>query len=109
MLVDTGCNCTIFVSTVVKKSKVTPKHKVPILCVHGDTCLYPTAMVKLVCGNWEKEMEVAVAPNLPVAVLLGIHSLIPEKPTANVGTIDAQSAGAELPNVISGLIAVTWS
>ena len=54
-------------------------------------------------------MEVAVAPNLPVAVLLGIHSLIPEKPTANVATIDAQSAGAELPNVISGLIAVTWS
>ena len=111
MLVDTGCTRTIVASTVVRKSKVTPKNKVPILCVHGDTCLYPTARVKLMCGNWEKEMEVAVAPNLPVAVLLGsdIHSLVSDKPTANVATIDAQSAGAELPNVSSGLIAVMRS
>ena len=111
MLVDTGCTRTIVESTVVWKSKVTPKNKVPILCVHGDTCLYPTARVKLMCGNWEKETEIAVAPNLPVAVLLGsdIHSLVPDKPTANVATIDAQSAGAELPNVSSGLIAVTRS
>ena len=101
MLVDTGCNCTIVAFTVVRKSKITPKNKVPILCVHGDAHFYPTAKVKvkLVCRNWEKKMEVAVTPNLTVAVLLGnnIHSLVPDKPTADVATIDAQSAGAELP------------
>ena len=43
------------------------------------------------CGNWEKETEVVVAPNLPVAVLLGsdIHSLVPDKPIADVATTDA--------------------
>ena len=39
-----------------------------------------------------------VAPNLPVAGLLGnnIHSLAPDNPIADVATIDAQLAKAEL-------------
>ncbi len=33
--------------------------------------LYPTATVELASGPWRKAARVAVAPNLPVAVLLG--------------------------------------
>ena len=67
--------------------------------------------MKLVCGNWEKEIEITVASNLPVAVLMwsDIHSLVPDKPITDVVTTDAQSAGAELPDISSGLIAMTPS
>ena len=71
MLVDTGCDRTIVSATIVKTAKLDPGSKVPVLCVHGDTCFYPTATVKLASGPWSKEATVAVAPNLPVAVLLG--------------------------------------
>ena len=71
MLVDTGCDRTIISARVVKTGKLDPGNKVPVLCVHGDTCSYPTARVKLTSGSWVRDAEVAVAPNLPVAVLLG--------------------------------------
>ena len=62
MLVDTGCDRTI---VSVKTAKFDPGSKVPGLCVHGDTCFYPAATVKLASGSWSKEAMVAVA------VLLG--------------------------------------
>ena len=71
MLVDTGFDQTIVSAAIVKTAKFDPGSKVPGLCVHGDTCFYPIATVKLASGSWSKEATVAVAPNLPVAVLLG--------------------------------------
>ena len=71
MLVDTGCDRTIVSALIVKTAKLEPGSKIHVLCVHGDTCFHPTATMKLASGSWSKEATVAVAPNLPVAVLLG--------------------------------------
>ena len=47
MLIDTGCDRTMVASDVVDQSKVDDKNKVPVLRVHGDTVLYPTAAVEI--------------------------------------------------------------
>ena len=70
MLVDTGADRTMVAARVVEEALLDPESKVPVLCVHGDVCLYPTAEVELASGSWRRKAQVAVAPNLPVAVLL---------------------------------------
>ena len=50
--------------------KVEGSDKVPVVCVHGDTVLYPTAAMHLQIGSWQREARVVVAPALPVLVLL---------------------------------------
>ena len=71
MLVDTGCEMTMVSAKLVDSARVDPHMKVPVMCTHGDTMLYPTATVKLQTGSWECQSCVVVAPNLPVDVLLG--------------------------------------
>ena len=71
MLIDTGCNQTVVSARLVDPANVQPQEKVPILCAHGDTVLYPSATVKLQAGPWERESRVVVSSNLPVDVLLG--------------------------------------
>ena len=41
------------------------------MCVHGDTVSYPTVVVHLQIGSWQREARVVVVPELPVPVLLG--------------------------------------
>ena len=62
------------------------------------------------CGQWEKETEVAVAPNLPVAVLLGsdVHT-VGEGPMTSVATPNTQITGSQPRGTSGGLIAVTRS
>ena len=72
MLIDTGCNQTVVSARLVAGAKTHFQRKVPILCAHGDTVLYPTAKVKLQMKEWTGEGQVAVAPHLPVDVLLGM-------------------------------------
>lgn len=45
MLIDTGCDRTIVSADVVRRAKMSSASRVPVLCVHGDTCFYPTAEV----------------------------------------------------------------
>ena len=71
MLVDTGAERTIVAAGVVKGVVLNSEQKVPVLCVHGDVCSYPTAYVELGADGWKQWAQVVVAPNLPVAVLLG--------------------------------------
>ena len=71
MLMDTGCDHTMVLASLVTRSAVDHTSKVPVLCVHGDTLFYPTVMVALRVGLWHKGSPVVVAPNLPVDVLLG--------------------------------------
>ena len=71
ILIDTGCNQTVVSASLVAGAKTHSQRKVPILCAHGDTVLYPTAKVKLQMKEWTGEGRVAVAPHLPVDVLLG--------------------------------------
>uniref|UniRef100_A0A1X7V3C9 CCHC-type domain-containing protein n=1 Tax=Amphimedon queenslandica TaxID=400682 RepID=A0A1X7V3C9_AMPQE len=71
MLVDTGADRTIVAAGVVKGVDIDSEQKVSVLCVHGDLCSYPTAYVELGADGWKQWAQVVVAPNLPVAVLLG--------------------------------------
>lgn len=71
MLVDTGADRTMVAAGVVKGVDIDSEQKVPVLCVHGDMCSYPTAYVELGADGWKQWAQVVVAPNLPVAVLLG--------------------------------------
>ena len=71
MLVDTGCDMTMVSAEWVDPSKMNPEETVSVLCVHGDTMEYPTASLKIQVGKTERVTKVAVAPRLPVPVLLG--------------------------------------
>ncbi len=55
----------------VEPSKINSAEKVPVLCVHGDTEAYPTAEIELCLGGSRRKAKLAVAPSLPVPVLLG--------------------------------------
>ena len=61
MLVNIGCDWTIVSALIVKTAKLEPGSKIPVLCVHGDSCFHPTATMKLASGSWSKEATVAVA------------------------------------------------
>ena len=71
MLVDTGCDMTMVSAKWVDPEEVDRQNTVPVLCVHGDTMRYPTASIALKVGKRTQTATVAVAPNLPVPVLLG--------------------------------------
>ena len=71
MLVDTGCSQTVVAARLVQPSKIEHENQVPIVCAHGDTVFYPTALVTLKTGPWKAESRVAVADHPPVEVLLG--------------------------------------
>ena len=68
MLVDTGYSLTMVSVDLVPEVS----HKsISVLCVHGYTMQHPTAEVELRTGSWRKQVWVAVAPHLPVDVVLG--------------------------------------
>jgi predicted aspartyl protease len=71
ILIDTGGDLTMVSARLVDPSRLNMQYKVPVLCTHGDTMLYPTATVQLQMEDWRSESQVVVAPNLPVDVLLG--------------------------------------
>ncbi len=47
MLLDSGCSRTMVSANSVDSSKISKAETVAVLCVHGDTVEYPTAMVEL--------------------------------------------------------------
>ena len=71
MLVDTGCDMTMVSVKWVDPEEVDRQNTVPVLCVHGDTMRYLTASIALRVGKKKQIATVAVAPDLPVPVLLG--------------------------------------
>ena len=71
MLVDTGSDRTMVAADFIESSKVNGSYRVLVVCVHGDTVSYPTAVVQLQVGTWQQQARVVVVPELPVAVLLG--------------------------------------
>ena len=48
------------------------------LCVHGDTMQCPTTEVEIKMGHWIQRVKVAIAPSLPVDVLLEWDIFYPE-------------------------------
>ena len=54
----------------VRPERVSRGDSVPVLCVHSNTMQYPTAEVEIKMGHWVQRVKVAIAPSLPVDVLL---------------------------------------
>ena len=71
MLLDTGSTLSMVRADSVQPKQLDTQMKATVHCVHGDCVEYPTAEVQLQVGDWEGSMHVAVAPELPVPVLLG--------------------------------------
>ena len=47
ILLDTGCSRTMVQSELVPEDRIIPGEAVTVKCAHGDTVLYPLAMVTL--------------------------------------------------------------
>ena len=86
LLLDTGCTRTLIRRELVSDEKMLEGRAVPIRCAHGDTVLYPLAMVSITVGGKELEVEAAVSDTLPMDALLGtdvsgFDSLLGQEPT----------------------------
>ena len=71
LLLDTGSTLSMVRADSVQQDQMDTQKKAAVRCVHGDSVEYPTAVVQLQVGDWEGSVRVAVAPELPVPVLLG--------------------------------------
>ncbi|KAK7907616.1 hypothetical protein WMY93_016228 [Mugilogobius chulae] len=69
-LLDSGCFQTVVLSTLVPPERQS-LDKTPLVCIHGDEHLYPTAEVFLTVGGQTYLVTVALSKNLPYAVILG--------------------------------------
>ena len=69
---DTDCSSrTLVRSYLVPQDKVLEGEIVAIRCAHGDTVLYPLALVNLEINGHHTEVEAALFETLPMPALLG--------------------------------------
>ena len=71
ILLDTGCLRTLVHQEQVLRGRMLDREAVAIPCAHGDTVLYPLALLQVVVGTRTMEVRVAIFETLPVDVLLG--------------------------------------
>ena len=73
ILVDSGSEIT-----VVKASLIDPKrwNREELVRVHGNEILYPSAQVRLETDGEGRTMKVALIPEVPVDILLGVRDSI---------------------------------
>ena len=71
IVLDTGCSTTLVRSNLVPQDKVLEGEIVAIRCAHGDTVLYPLALVDLEINGHYIEVEAALSETLQMPVLLG--------------------------------------
>ena len=69
VLLDTGSETSIARTNLVDPTKCT-QEMVGVKCVHGNVVAYPTATVDLEMDGWEKEITVALVPEVPVDVVM---------------------------------------
>ena len=78
ILLDTGCSRTLVHQELVPRRKMLEGEAVAIHCAHGDTVLYPLALVQMVVGGRDMKVKAAVSENLLMDVLLGTD--VPDLP-----------------------------
>ena len=75
ILVDSGSEIT-----VVKDSLIDPKRwnqkLVRVQCEHGNDTFYPSAQVRLEIDGWGRTTKVALIPEVPLNVLMGVRDSI---------------------------------
>ena len=72
VVLNTGCSTTLVRSNLVSQDKVLEGEVVAIQCAHGDTVLYPLALVHLEISGHHIDMEAALSDTMPMPVPLGI-------------------------------------
>ncbi|XP_073727643.1 uncharacterized protein [Misgurnus anguillicaudatus] len=70
-LLDSGSMITLVHQSLVNPKQVSLENPIPVSCVHGDTCTYPTSAVTLVTTRGKYEIRAGVVGSLPVQVLIG--------------------------------------
>ena len=75
-------------------------------CVHGKEILYPSAQVRLETDGWGRTMKVALIPEVPVNVLLGVRDSISPgqelKDCLNVTTRESVQTATDEAHVVPG-------
>ena len=71
VVLDTGCSRTLVRSNLVPQDKIMEGEVVAIRCTHGDTVLYPLALVHLEIKGHQIDVKAALSETLPMPVLLG--------------------------------------
>ena len=71
VVLDTGCSRTLVRSNLVPQVKIMEGEVVAIRYAHGDTVLYPLALVHLEIKGHQIDVEAALSDTLPIPVLLG--------------------------------------
>ena len=70
IVLDIGCSRTLVRSNLVPQDKVLEGEIVAIRCAHGDTVLYPLALVHLEINGHHLDVEAALSETLSMPVLL---------------------------------------
>ena len=86
IVLDIGCSQAMVRQDLVPEGKIIEGDAVTIRCAHGDTVLYPVALLKLEVDGLTLCVEAVVSQSLPVPVLLGtgvaeLHWLLGESLT----------------------------
>ena len=55
----------------IKNKKLDTRQDISVTCIHGDTHLYPTALVSIQTEDGLLDYEVGVVPKMPYDVILG--------------------------------------
>ncbi len=71
ILQDTGSQVSIVKASLVDPNKWS-QESMEVCCVHGDKVNYPSAEVDLEIDGWTRTPKVALIPNVPVEVVLGL-------------------------------------
>ena len=107
VLLDTGSKTSIARASLVDPSKCT-QQTVKVKCVHGDIIAYPSATVDLKIDGWEREITVALVPDVPVDVVLAWSDHYPTAEFKSLVTTRAQRR-RQLQEMEQGEVEVTPS
>ena len=71
ILLDTGASRTLVHKELVPENKINEDEKIKVKCAHGDSIVYPTAIITIEIDGQKHEVKTGVSPTLPLPVLLG--------------------------------------
>ena len=76
ILVDSGSEITVVKASLIDPKRWNWEELVRVQCVHGNEILYPSAQVRLETDGGGRTMKVALIPEVPVDILLGVRDSI---------------------------------
>jgi len=72
ILMDSGSEITVVKASLIDPKRWNREELVRVQCVHGNEILYPSTQVRLETDEWGRTMKLALIPEVPVDVLLGV-------------------------------------